>query len=191
MRSGLRLELVTQDNVRDACALKLRPGQEGLVAPVAWSLADAYVAPPGMAWPRLVYDGDDLVGFIMAAFAAGNPDPVYHSYLWRLNIGAEHQGRGYGRFAVGELAREAIRRGQHRLTVSYHLADNGPEPFYQRLGFRPTGGYIADEVVAECMLTPADTAAPVASATAAPDPPAGPGSGDLSYRPRPDGDESR
>jgi diamine N-acetyltransferase len=149
------LELVTQDNVRDACGLQLRPGQEGLVAPVAWSLADAYVAPPGMAWPRLVYDGDDLVGFMMAAFASGNPNPVYHSYLWRLNISAEHQGRGYGRFAVGELCQEAIRRGQHQLTVSYHLADNGPEPFYRRLGFRPTGEFIAGETVAELILAPA------------------------------------
>jgi diamine N-acetyltransferase len=154
VRSGLRLEPVTQDNVRDACALTLRPEQENLVAPVAWSLADAYVAQPGMAWPRAICDGDDLVGFIMAAFAGGNPDPVYHSYLWRLNIGAEHQGRGYGRFAVEELCQEATRRGQHRLTVSYHLADNGPELFYQRLGFRPTGGYIADETVAERVLSP-------------------------------------
>jgi diamine N-acetyltransferase len=163
VRSGLRLEPVTQDNVRDACALKLRPDQESLVATVARSLADAYVAPPGMAWPRVIYDGDDLVGFIMAAFASGNPDPVYHSYLWRLNIGAAHQGHGYGRFAVEELCREAIRRGQPRLTVSYHLADNGPELFYQRLGFRPTGGYIADETVAERILAPAQ-----------PDPLAGP-----------------
>jgi diamine N-acetyltransferase len=152
VQSGLRLEPVTQDNVRNACTLKLRPDQENLVAPVAWSLADAYVAPPGMAWPRVICDGDDLVGFIMAAFAGSNPDPVYHSYLWRLNIGAEHQGRGYGRFAVEELCREATRRGEHRLTVSYHLADNGPEVFYRRLGFRPTGGYIADETVAERIL---------------------------------------
>jgi diamine N-acetyltransferase len=160
----LRLELVTQENVRDACRLELRPGQEGLVAPVAWSLADAYAAPAGMAWPRLVYDGEDLVGFMMAAFAAGNPNPVYHSYLWRLNISAGHQGRGYGRFAVRELCQEAIRRGQHRLTVSYHLADNGPELFYQRLGFRPTGELIADETVAELILGP--------TAPTPPDPPA-------------------
>jgi diamine N-acetyltransferase len=94
----------------------------------------------------------------------GNPDPVYHSYLWRLNISAEYQGRGYGRFAVAELCQEAISRGQHRLTVSYHLADNGPEPFYQRLGFRPTGGYIADETVAELILAPAAATPPASPA---------------------------
>jgi diamine N-acetyltransferase len=88
----------------------MRPDQEDLVAPVAWSLADAY-AMPNIAWPRLIYDGDQLAGFIMAAFAPQHKDALYHSYLWRLNIGAEHQGRGYGRFAVEGLCQEAMRRG--------------------------------------------------------------------------------
>jgi diamine N-acetyltransferase len=149
----LRLESVTQQNVRAACKLALRPDQEHLVAPVAWSLADAY-ASPDIAWPRLIYDGDQLVGFIMAAFDPGNAAELYHSYLWRLNIGSEHQGSGYGRFAVEGLCQEAIRRGHLRLTVSYHPGENGPEGFYERLGFRPTGEHNQDEVVAERVLSP-------------------------------------
>jgi len=121
------------------------------VAPVAWSLADAYTL-PGIAWPRLIYDGGQLTGFVMAAFAPEHPDSLYRSYLWRLNIGAGHQGKGYGRFAVEEVCREAIRRGCHRLTVSYHPVEHGPERFYQRLGFRPTGEYNQGEVVAERIL---------------------------------------
>lgn len=131
--------------------LKLRPGQEDLVAPVAWSLADAYTA-PDIAWPRLIYDGDQLVGFIMAAFDPDNTSELYHSYLWRLNVSAEHQGRGYGRFAVESLCQEAMRRGQRRLTVSYHPSENGPEGFYRRLGFQPTGDRNQGEVVAECIF---------------------------------------
>ena len=76
---------------------------------------------------RLVYDGDDLVGFMMAAFASGNPNPVYHSYLWRLNISGTRQGRGYGRFAVDGPGAEARRRGLPRVTVSFHAVDHGPE----------------------------------------------------------------
>jgi diamine N-acetyltransferase len=148
VRTGLRLELVTLANVRAACKLKIRPDQEDLVAPVAWSLAEAYTV-PGVAWPRLIYDGGQLVGFIMAAFAPENENALFHSYLWRLNIGAEHQGKGYGRFAVEELCQEAMRRGQHRLTVCYHPYQHGPEGFYRRLGFHPTGEYNKDEVVAE------------------------------------------
>jgi diamine N-acetyltransferase len=51
MRTGLRLEQVTQDNVRAACNLQLRADQDHLVARVAWSLADAYTM-PDIAWPR-------------------------------------------------------------------------------------------------------------------------------------------
>ncbi len=115
----LRLEPVTRANVRAACQLTVRPDQEGLVAPVAWSIASAYTV-PDIAWPRLIYDGDQLVGFIMAAFDPQNPDPHCRAYLWRLNIGGDRQGRGYGQFAVDALCQEALRRGQDKLTVSYH-----------------------------------------------------------------------
>ena len=153
MLTGLRLEPVTQVNVRAACKLTTRPDQEDLVAPVAWSLAEAYTV-PDIAWPRLIYDGGQLVGFIMAAFAQEDEDALFHSYLWRLNIGAEHQGKGYGRFAVEALCQESMRRGQHRLTVCYHPYQHGPEGFYRRLGFHPTGEYNEDEVVAERIFSP-------------------------------------
>jgi diamine N-acetyltransferase len=152
--TGPRLELVTQDNVRTACKLTMRPDQEDLVAPVAWSLADAYTM-PDIAWPRLIYDGGQLVGFLMAAFAPEHYDALFHSYLWRLNIGAGHQGKGYGRFAVDAVCQEAARRGNYRLTVCYHPYQHGPEGFYRRLGFRPTGEYHEDEVVAERILSQA------------------------------------
>jgi diamine N-acetyltransferase len=148
MPRPLRLEPVTQENVRPACKLELRADQDDLVAPVAWSLADAYTM-PDIAWPRLIYDDQRLVGFIMAAFAPGHDNALFHSYLWRLNVGADYQGSGYGRFAVEELCQEAAGRGSHRLTVSYHAGQHGPEGFYQRLGFRPTGEYNAGETVAE------------------------------------------
>ncbi|HEX9064100.1 MAG TPA: GNAT family N-acetyltransferase [Streptosporangiaceae bacterium] len=148
----LRLELVTRENVRNACLLRLRPDQEDLVAPVAWSLADAY-AWQDVAWPRLVYLGDQLVGFVMGAFGADDSSDLFRAYLWRLNISADHQRTGAGRFAVGEFCHEAFRRGHDRVTVSFHPGENGPEGFYQRLGFRRTGAVNHGEVVAECVLT--------------------------------------
>jgi len=149
--TGPRLEPVTLENVRAACKLRLEPDQEDLVAPVAWSLADAYTV-PDIAWPRLIYDDGQLVGFLMAAFAPAHFDQLFHSYLWRLNIGAGHQGKGYGRFAVESVCQEALRRGQRRLTVSYHRVQHGPEGFYQRLGFHPTGEYNEGEVIASRVL---------------------------------------
>ena len=152
MATNLHLELVTRENVEAACELKVRPKQKGYVASVSWSLAEAYAAPE-IAWPRLIYKAGKLVGFIMAEFDPQNPNELYHSYLWRLNIGTGHQGKGYGRFAVEALCQEAARRGKRRLTVCYHSYEHGPEGFYRRLGFRPTGEYNQDEVVAERILS--------------------------------------
>jgi diamine N-acetyltransferase len=151
--SGLRLAEVTRDNVGAACGLEIRPEQKGTVDPVAWSLAIAYTV-PDIAWPRLVYDGDQLVGFIMGAFDPVGEVELHRSYLWRLNIAAGHQGKGYGRFAVEGLCAEAVRRGQQRLMVSWQQHQHGPEGFYLGLGFHPTGERNRGEVVAERILLP-------------------------------------
>lgn len=63
----MRLETITPDNYEAALGLSVRPDQEDLVAPVVKSLAEAYVFPEH-AWPRVIYDGDRLVGFLMAFF---------------------------------------------------------------------------------------------------------------------------
>lgn len=158
MSSSLRLEKVTPDNVEAACRLSIRPDQEEFVEPVAWSLAEAYVNPE-IAWPRLVFDGGQLVGFVMGFFMVrfdpDNPEDEPRSGIWRLNIAAEHQGRGYGRFAVQSVCEEVRRRGQTSATVTWAEGEGGPEPFYLRLGFRPTGERSGGQVVGELALPPA------------------------------------
>src|SRR5689334_22860428 len=143
MTSSLRLESITSQNVGAACRLKVRPDQEDLVAPVAWSLAEAY-ANPEIAWPRLVFDGDDLVGFVMGGFDPQSPVEAFRCGIWRLNIAADHQGRGCGRFAVESVLAEARRRGQDRTTMVWVPGDHGPQDFYLKLGFRPTWDVVDD-----------------------------------------------
>ncbi|MEU0662236.1 GNAT family N-acetyltransferase [Streptomyces lavendulocolor] len=156
MTASLRLEKITPDNVEAAIALRVRPDQDHLVAPVVKSLAEAY-AQPDVAWPRLIFDGDRLVGFLMAFldidFAGDGTGTDIRSGLWRLNIAAGEQGRGYGRFAVQAVAAEIRRRGGTRLVVSWHPGPDGPEAFYLGLGFRPTGETSGDQRVGELALT--------------------------------------
>lgn len=145
MHTDVHLQLITSDNVREACAIGLKPGQERFVDSVAQSLAEAY-AQPNHAWPRLIYDGDALVGFVMGGF--DTEVPHFRSTLWRLAIAAGHQGRGYGAFAVLAVAQEARRRG-HDVLLTYYVPDEGgPEGFYRRLGFAPTGEVLDGEVQA-------------------------------------------
>ncbi|MFI9025485.1 GNAT family N-acetyltransferase [Streptomyces sp. NPDC053560] len=154
MAASLRLEKITPDNFEAATALKVRPDQSHLVAPVVKSLAEAYVH-PGVAWPRLILDGDRIVGFLMAFFDIDftGEGTDLRSGLWRLNIAADEQGRGYGRFAVQAVAGEIRRRGGRRLTVSWHPGDDGPEGFYLGPGFRLTGEMSGDERVGELELS--------------------------------------
>ncbi|MFJ4781444.1 GNAT family N-acetyltransferase [Streptomyces sp. NPDC088762] len=150
-----RLVPVTADNIDAACAISVRPDQEHLVSPVVKSLAEAYVH-PGVAWPRLIVDGDEPVGFVMAFLdIAWNPaqDPAdIRSGLWRLNISAGHQGKGYGSFAVRAVTDEIRRRGAARAYVTYHAGQGSPAPFYAALGFRPTGELSGDQPVAALTL---------------------------------------
>ncbi|MDT9691708.1 GNAT family N-acetyltransferase [Streptomyces sp. P9(2023)] len=143
MTTSLRLEQITPANVDAAIALRVRPDQEKNVSPVAHSLAEAYAFGEN-AWPRLILDGDEPVGFLMAFLdlqwdPEKDPDDR-RSGLWRLNIAAGHQGKGYGRFAVEAVREEIRRRGDGGpMYVSWQPGETGPGGFYLGLGFRTTG----------------------------------------------------
>jgi len=93
-----RLEEITAKNLDAALGIRVRPEQEFAVAPVVKSLAEAYVH-PGVAWPRLIMEGDRAVGFLMAFFDVDwfEDGSCFRSGLWRLDIAAGEQGKGYGR----------------------------------------------------------------------------------------------
>ncbi|MFF4750707.1 GNAT family N-acetyltransferase [Streptomyces sp. NPDC002514] len=152
-----RLEVITPRTLDAALGIRVRPDQESAVEPVVRSLAEAYVHPAGVAWPRLIVDGDDdrPVGFLMAFLGIDwrGDGSLFRSGLWRLNIAAGEQGRGYGRFAVESVAAELRRRGDEQLHVTWHPGPDGPEEFYRRLGFRTTGETSGGQTVGVLELT--------------------------------------
>ncbi|WP_326696717.1 GNAT family N-acetyltransferase [Streptomyces sp. NBC_01754] len=158
MTANVRLEELTPDNVLAACALDVAPAQRRFVAPVARSLAEAYVR-PGIAWPRLICDGDRAVGFVMAFFGvrfdcdASTPGAPPRSGLWRLAVAAGEQRRGYGRFAVQAVNEEIRRRGGTVSSVTWDAGEGGPEEFYLGLGYHRLGLTEDGEHVGELDLT--------------------------------------
>jgi predicted GNAT superfamily acetyltransferase len=86
-----------------------------------------------------VLDGDTVVGFIRGNFDPDNPQEEFRSCLWRINVAAEAQGLGVGKFAVEGLADEARTRGFERLTVIWEPGEEGPEEFFKAVGFEIIG----------------------------------------------------
>lgn len=142
---SLRLVEITPENLMDAVRLPPAPGIKANVAPVVFSIAEAYVN--HSAWPRLIVDGDTVVGFVMASWDPSNEIEAFRAGIWRLNVADEAQGKGVGRFAVEEVAREAVRRGVSRITVLWEPGPEGPEGFYLACGFVKTGEELFGGVV--------------------------------------------
>jgi diamine N-acetyltransferase len=54
---------------------------------------------------------------------------------------------------VEAVCAEVLRRGQDRAVTTWEPGEDGPERFYLRLGFRPTGETSGGQVVGERLLT--------------------------------------
>jgi len=134
----LRLEELSASTIVAANRLTLRPGQEAFVTPTSYAIADAYINPL-TSWPRVVLDGDEVVGFIRGNFDPENSQPEFRSCVWRVNVAADAQGMGIGKFAIWALADEARSRGFTQLTVIWEPGEDGPESFFLRIGFKVIG----------------------------------------------------
>lgn len=147
----LRIEELSAANIEAANSLTLKPGQEQFIAPPSYSMSDAYFNPT-TSWPRVVVDGDTIVGFIRGHFDPENSHPEFRSCIWRINVAAEAQGRGVGAFAITALADEARSRGYESLTVLWEPGENGPGEFFHRMGFTDIGSTPYGEVIGELRL---------------------------------------
>lgn len=147
MGAPVTLRELSDANRGDVLALRLAPGQDRFVSSVAESLEEAEEYPRASPWYRAVYAGDEPVGFVMLSWdcVPQPPEVIGPWFLWKLLIDERHQRHGYGREGVRlvtDLVREA---GADELLVSFvPEGEGGPGPFYEGLGFVPTGDVDAD-----------------------------------------------
>ncbi|MGL3149501.1 GNAT family N-acetyltransferase [Microbacterium sp. A82] len=151
--SELRMVELSAATIVAVNNMSLKPGQEQFLAPVSYGIA-ATVINPQTSWQRVVLDRNEVVGFVSANFDDEAPEEHFRSVLWRINVDADDQGRGIGRFAVANLLDEARTRGMEHVNVIYEAGSDGPEAFFRRVGFTPVGETAYSEVIAEIRLTP-------------------------------------
>jgi diamine N-acetyltransferase len=145
MRDDVKLKDVTEDNWRAVIDLKLDPEQEDLVASNLFSIAESRFDPD--ARPRAVYAGKRVVGFLMYDVQSRKAS------IYRFMIDRKHQGKGYGRAALGK-ALDEIRAIPKIRTVSIrYMADNPvAKPFYASFGFVEVGKDEDGEIIADLAL---------------------------------------
>ena len=141
---------ITRDHLRPLFRLKVTDAQQDQVAPNEFSLAEQAYEPASQAWG--LWDGDILVGFMSMIDMSRYPhredaDDPESAYIWRLLIGKEFQGKGYGRAAIEQAAEVAQGWGLSKLSLSFVDKEGGAGPFYEKCGFRRTGQIIDDELV--------------------------------------------
>ena len=113
--------------------------------PLGWTdpsaKTDADEIPEGKGWYRAVYVDDAPVGFVMLSWDVVPQPPriIGPWFLWKLLIDERHQHRGYGSEVVTLVAQVVRDNGGTELLTSCVQAADGPEAFYRRLGFKPTG----------------------------------------------------
>jgi diamine N-acetyltransferase len=140
-QSGVAFREITDENREAVLALRIADVQEGYVNTVADCILEAEKTPEGNPWYRAIYAGGEPVGFVMLSWNV-TPDPpriIGPWFLWNLLIDEHHQRRGYGREAVRLVAGIARGHGANELFTSFVVGDHGPEPFFRRIGFVPTG----------------------------------------------------
>jgi GNAT superfamily N-acetyltransferase len=136
------LREITDANRDEVLAIRRAPSQEHFISSVADSLEEAQEHPEAKPWYRAVYAGDEPVGFVMLSWDCPPqpPEIIGPWFLWKLLIDVEHQHRGHGREVVRQVVELVRQAGAEELLTSYAPGgDGGPGPFYERLGFVPTG----------------------------------------------------
>ena len=103
MSDKVKLKKVTADNWEAVVEIQLRGSQEDVVASNLYSVAEAQFAPA--ARPRAVYAGKRVVGFLMYDLQKTKGNGKEAS-IYRFMIDRRHQGKGYGRTALGKALEE-------------------------------------------------------------------------------------
>ena len=138
------LREISNENLASVLSLNVAENQKKVYPHSnAYSIAEGHYPPDDdPVWIRAIYAGDTAVGFLMTSEATEKGD----YFLWRLMIGAQYQGKGYGLRAVELLIDRIKNTPNAKVLITSHLTGDGDAgSFYRRLGFSYTGELLGSD----------------------------------------------
>lgn len=158
----LQLRAIDEKNVWSVLKLSVAKEQQSFVATNTESIVEAYttVASGGVALPFGIYEDDSPVGFVMIGYerdvSKEIPSVRGGAYsVWRFMIDEKHQGRGLGKQAL-PIVLDYIRTrpvgDADFCYLSYEAENVVAAKLYHAFGFRETGDYDEEEIIAVLRL---------------------------------------
>ena len=135
----IELKLVDESSFQAVLDLKISAADEAarFVAPNVRSLADAWLyRENGDVFPTAIYWDGEVVGFLLLEM--DKEEAEY--FIWRIMIGQQYQGRGYGRKALEALIEQARADADcDHLAADYVQGNDKMKHLLTSLGFEETG----------------------------------------------------
>ncbi len=154
----IELIKVDSNNIWNIIRLSVNTDQLGFVATNTESILEAYttVTSGGIALPFGIYNGEDLIGFVMFGYGTSNdedePEIASGNYcIWRFMIDKAYQGQGLGKKAlqasIDYLRSEPCGQANY-CWLSYEPENVVAKALYNSMGFVENGQMCGDEIVA-------------------------------------------
>ncbi|MBP2620962.1 GNAT family N-acetyltransferase [Streptococcus panodentis] len=135
----IELKLVDKSSFQAVLDLKISEADERarFVAPNVRSLADAWLyRENGDVFPTAIYWDGEVIGFVLLEM--DKEESEY--FIWRIMIGQQYQGRGYGRKALEALIEQAKADvACDHLVADYVQGNDKMKQLLTSLGFEETG----------------------------------------------------
>ncbi len=145
----VRLEKVSEKTFFPVVRMKVSPEQDKFVASNLMSLAQAWLN-YDCAKPFAILNDDIVVGFLMLDW----DEEERTVGIWRMMIGPDYQGKGYGRSALTEALEMIRETGKFDMVhLDYVPGNTVARELYYSLGFRENGEKEDDEIVMTLPLT--------------------------------------
>ncbi|MGO4936979.1 GNAT family N-acetyltransferase [Fundicoccus sp. Sow4_H7] len=135
----LKIKAVDESNFNNVIQLELTEKQKAAkwVSDNVFSLAQCWLYRNNNdSFPNAIYWNDKVVGFVLYEIEADSNEFM----IWRIMIGQQFQGKGYGRKAIKEIIKYTENNYPERILVADYVQGNEPmKHLLISLGFKEVG----------------------------------------------------